>query len=399
MPFEQITVVADSGVYSDWETVVIEQDTATDIVNIMLSTTEITPVGASTVAAFDKWNFPPGTIIEVFANGDFVARAAVWQYAPSADAEQHSITITAKNEGSSINLSSIVSDTGGYYENKGIWELVQAWAQPLGLTVTNDSDNSIVPVWQIRQGATIYAESMRMLKNYGHLLHGMMDGGISVSAGKALGVQGPIVQGENILKMSARLTDEDAVTKVLGQTPYGTDLKQNLQPGAMAQSFLARNRTKIILEPAVVDVQRAQTRAAWEAQRSSGASLQCTVTVPGWHSPAGESFVPKNVPYGREASSGGPIWVLLADVYVFAPWLKVNCTLRTSRIVFKQSLAEGSVTELTLVDPTSLEAPTSIDPAGATPCNSGSMWNRRFDINTLGTIVDTDFLRGGGFPG
>jgi prophage tail gpP-like protein len=242
---------------------------------------------------------------------------------------------------------------------------------------------------------------MRVLKNYGHLLHGMMDGGVSVSAGKALGTQGPIVQGENILKMSARLTDESADVRIHGQTPYGIDVKQNIQPQAMEQSFLSRNRTKIIMEPAVVDEQRAQTRARWEARRASATGLQGTVTVPGWHAPAGESYVQRNIPFGSDEGSGGggPLWQILADVYVLAAWLKINCTLRSARVVFKQSLAEGSVTELTLVDPASMEAPDmGISAAGSTPCQNGSMWKPRF-TSILGGFVDPGFKTGGGFPG
>ena len=45
------------------------------------------------------------------------------------------------------------------------------------------------------------------------------------------------------------------------------------------------------------------TRSEWEVRRQTGATMQAIVTVPGWHAPAGESFVSTNIPIGREATS------------------------------------------------------------------------------------------------
>ena len=82
-----------------------------------------------------------------------------------------------------------------------------------------------------------------MLSSRGKLLFGLMNGGIAVSDGRAMGAQGPVVQGENIIKMSARLTDENADAEPdLGQKNVGTDLKQHIQTFGKADADLADRR-------------------------------------------------------------------------------------------------------------------------------------------------------------
>ena len=50
------------------------------------------------------------------------------------------------------------------------------------------------------------------------------------------------------------------------------------------------------------------------------------------------SFVGSNQPFGREATSSmGPLWLLMADTYIYAPWLKIDCVMRATRVVFKQT--------------------------------------------------------------
>lgn len=375
MPLETIYVVAGNAVYSEWETVVIEHDIRAGHANFLLTTTEVTPIGANSQAAFDKWHFPPGTFVDIYANEDIVITGFVYQYAPAADAEQHSITIYGKTASFNYEISSIRAKAGGTYEDTTIMEVIKEWAQAAGVFVQFYADATPLQHWQIRQGATGYEEGLRLLKPHGLMQFGLMNGSIAVSDGRALGVQGPIVQGENILRMQAKLTDANFDhTLAIGQTNFGTRLKENLQPGAQAQTAYGNRRTKIIVEPALIDMQRALTRAQWEQRRAVDATMQAVVTVPGWHAPWGDSYLQENVAVGARQENMGPLWGVGYDTYLYAPWLKINCVMRCSKIVFKQSQAEGSTTELTLVDQKAAY--------GSTPaiCQNGSMWDVPFDF-------------------
>lgn len=378
MSFEKVTVVAADAVYDGWETVIIENDVHAAYVNVLLTTTETTPIGANTQAAFDKWNFPPGTPIDIYAGDDLVVSAIVWQYAPSADATQHSITVYARTASYRFVSSSVdPRPTGGHYENTTAVQLLQLWAQANGVTGLNFTRAPHdVDVWQLKHGANGFEEALRLLKPRGMMIFGLMNGAIAISDGQAMGVQGPIVQGENILRMSAQLTDDGFADHIItGQKSLGVDLEQHLQPEASLPSKLNNRKLKLITEPAAMDKQLAIHRVDWETRREHGATVQAVITVPGWHSPAGESYVPSNLPPG-ERGSMGPLWMLMADTYIFAPWLKIDCIMRCNKVVFKQSLAEGTTTELTFTDPAAYESAPAL-------CNSGTMWLPKFDLSSV----------------
>ena len=390
MPLEKVTVIAGGSTlgsgygreYDEWETVVIENDAQVGYVNALLTTTEVTPIGANTQSAFDKWAFPPGTPIEIYANGDMVCNTIVWQYVPTADASQHNITLYCKSQSFNLSVSSIVSEAGGSYENQSVRQIIGDWAQRSGVRVLQFGDDPVIPFWQIRQGGTGYEEALRMIKSRKKLLFGMMDGSIAISDGQAMGAQGPVVQGENILRMTGRLTDmQFDFNTTLGQQNIGTDLKNDIQAHGEANtntpgSALSR-RFKTIIEPAFIDNQAALERSDWERRRAFGATTEAIVVVPGWHAPTGVSYVTST---GQQTPpSGGPLWQLMADTYIYAPWLKINCVLRAVRVVFKQSQGEGSTTELTLQDPVAFAG------MSGAPCDNGAMWNPGF--NPLGQYM------------
>jgi hypothetical protein len=215
------------------------------------------------------------------------------------------------------------------------------------------------------------------LKPRGLMIFGLMNGAIAVSDGRAMGVQGPIVQGENILRMQAQLTDDQFEARIVnGQEALTADFEQAIQPSALNKSNLAARTLKLITEPAAIDIERARERVDWEARREHGATVQAMITVPGWHAPSGESYVPSNIPQQTGSSGMGPLWMLMADTYIFAPWLKIDCIMRASKVTFKQSLSEGTVTELTFTDPAAFETTPAL-------CNSGSMWLPKFDLSSV----------------
>lgn len=385
MPLETVTVVAGNSIYTDWETVVIEQELWAGHVNCLLTTTEVTPIGAATQSAFDKWAFPPGTAIEVYANDDIVFSGFVWQYAPAADAEQHSITLYCKSTSYNFEVSTILSQTGNY-ENTTVAQIIQGWAAASQTVLLYLGNPWPVDNWQIRQGATHYEEALRLIKPRGMHLFGLREfGGIAVSSGRALGVQGPLVQGENILRMAAKLTDNNyEYTEAVGQHNIGVRLKEHLQIGAQAMGFGAGlstalgSRRKTLVEPVAFDPEQAALRAMYEVRRANGADMQAVITVPGWHAPWGESYVQKNVPAGQRQEGMGPLWICGADTYIYAPWLKINCVMRTQKVIFKQSLAEGSTTELTLINSTALgEFGEAFNSA---ICKNGGAWSPGFDF-------------------
>jgi prophage tail gpP-like protein len=152
--------------------------------------------------------------------------------------------------------------------------------------------------------------------------------------------EGGIVQGKNIIAMSARLSIEDAFERitVLGQDARGTDNKANIQPFGEVRglSLLGGGdlkRYKEIVSPTAIDPQRAEARAAVVFYRSHGWETQANITVPGF----------------RDA--GGTIWYPGYRVYVQAPFLHIDGEMMIQRCEYIQDDRTGTVTKLTLVDP------------------------------------------------
>jgi len=98
--YEYITVVANGAVHDGWESVQVEWTMKDPEVNCLLTTTEIGPFTEAPV--FDKWNYPPGSVIEVYATPEGSGAASlifwgtVYSYEPKADAESHTVTLVCK---------------------------------------------------------------------------------------------------------------------------------------------------------------------------------------------------------------------------------------------------------------------------------------------------------------
>src|SRR5580765_5723307 len=88
---EYITVAAGGSIYDGWESVQIEWTAKSSEVTAMVTTTEVSPFAEAPI--FDKWNFPPGTEVQIYAGKDIVFWGTVFSYEPKADAESHSVTL------------------------------------------------------------------------------------------------------------------------------------------------------------------------------------------------------------------------------------------------------------------------------------------------------------------
>lgn len=362
--------------YTGWESVQIETSMQHMYATATLTTTEVGTIVNGT-SVFDEWNFPPGSLVEIFATGTMVFSGLVYQYIPSADAQQHSVTLVCVTRTYNFTVSSVKSDTG-QYQNTTDAAIIAQWAiAHAGVQVNDISTPALVPWFQIKQGATNFSESLRLIGPAGKMLFGDAFGNLILSDGKASRMSGALVQGVNILSMQALLQAVNWETiEVIGQSPNGTDLNAILQPKGIAQSFSSPPNTRYVkvIDQRVSNIMQAQARANWERNRSEGAAMRAEIVCAGWR------------------DLDGAFWVFNQDVYVNAPWLHINCVLRAARVVFTQNLQQGTVTQLTLQDPRTVAGSGFIGTSGAVPCNSGSVWDLGFDaaeqvINTLASSI------------
>jgi prophage tail gpP-like protein len=354
MAYEQIKVSADGYQYEGWESVQIISELEMPWIDFTLSTTEIAEPGdwgKPGHSIFRKWNFPPGTNIEIFATGDFVIAGIVYAYMPSADPDRHMVTVNGSTKGRNWAESSVDHKTGNW-ENTTDAQIIQDLAKPYNARILDETKPEKVPYWQVRQGATNYAETVRLLSDFQKMLSHDKDGMV-VTDGSAIPystVQAGIIQGENVLRMSAVLQTLGFYrTDVVGQKVVGIGEQEfNIKGTAIDPSKMADRRKRLIAQRDLTPSLAAR-RAEWEMMRQSGHELEATFLVPGWRDQHGQFWRPNS------------------DVYVWAPMMQIDCVLRVKRVILSQTIAQGTVAEITLVDPRAYGGP-------QTACSSGAMW-------------------------
>jgi prophage tail gpP-like protein len=366
MAFELIRVAADGVLYEGWESIQISWERGRPVIQFVLTTTEIGPPGV--VPAFDKWNFPPGTQIDVFAGNDLLISGFVLNYAPTYDADQHSIVVTGVTGGYIFGYSSVdpVKFQEGRFDKITDSELAQRFAGAACTSIQDYTTPDLLPWFQIRQGATYYQEMMRIYQQRGKTIMATRTGGMAVvdESSWFMNVQASLVQGLNILKASASLDalrNQDLFVK--GQNPIGTNLSEHIQPEASLLAGGGMSCVKrVIVDQAVTTKTLAMRRVLWEAMRVNYAKMQAVITTPGWR------------------HQGGGFWSVNEGVYVLSPWLQIDCTMAIWKVVYTQNDKVGTITEITLVNPagTPIQDPSSdqfIPGAQNWECNSGSVWH------------------------
>lgn len=353
MALETVQIAADGVPYEGWESCLIEWSMEELFATFQFTATEIDNKGRLPDTMI-QWNFPPGTPIQIYANGGLLANGYVHTYAPMVDAEQHSVNLIGVSFSKDFGDTSVNHPTGNF-ENQTDVGIVQQFAAAAGvpLEVYTPPDN--IPYWQIRQGATNYQESMRILQDRQKFLMSNLNTGAMALVGSVpftTNQTGAIIQGENTLRLEAKLTaDEYSVLEVVGQASIGVRQSEHLQPFASVPGPSKRPRFKKIIDQTAVTHQLAEKRARWEMLRAKGATTLAQITVPGW----------------RDQS--GKFWQANTDVYVNAPSLKIDCWMRVQKCTFRQDIGVGTITTMILIDPFAYGASEN-----ALPCNSDGIW-------------------------
>jgi prophage tail gpP-like protein len=333
MPYEAVAIIARGREHYGWESVEVSWDMDDIIIHANLTTTEISPPNEPIL---NQWNFPPGEAVMIAASGQLLMHGVVVSYQPQADADQHSIAVTIENQAPrDFAHSSVDHPDGSFPPGTTDSAIVQKFAQRSGVTISDYSS----PIaqkdgFQIRPGATNYAEIMRLFQR-GKNLVPQMDGTLAVIQGHSFGAGGYLKQGDNVTHMQAKLTfDRFGEYEAIGQSPLGVMLQQNLQVHAEAfDNTMPTSRYKRLIDNAASADHLARMRVEWERRRSAGADIQVKITVPGWR------------------TQSGAFWGINTDIHVHCPWLQVDGMLRAKTVKFIQNLQRGTVTEITLVDP------------------------------------------------
>jgi prophage tail gpP-like protein len=322
---EIITVLAGGVTYSGWERVQVSAGLDDAARSFTLETTE----------RLGEWSFPPGTPVQIFANGDLLLNGYVNAYEASADATSHRISIKGRSRSQDLIDSSAEHDTG-HFENDTPGDALRKLDR-YGVGVKVKVPLSKEEYMQLKQGESPFQFADRYLRTQGVTIMGLADGSVEVTnASIAKTHFGILWEGRNIKSCQVSLTDGSRHSKyiVKGQRRSGTGAASLRIKQEAADRGVKRHRAKVMVQETDTDPDRAQKRANSERDRQAGRSVAASVQTQGFRDFAGQIFEPNRL------------------IYVHSPILMhISQAMLIERVTFTQDGKSGSIAELTLVDP------------------------------------------------
>lgn len=337
MPREKITVVTGGEVYRAWRDVTVEYGGGQAARQAWLTIKNPDAVYG------DDWPFHPGAEVALYATGDLLLKGFVDDYQPSFDLScghpQSWAAVTIRSKSKDPVDSSAIHKTGEWLDKKPD-EISKDLLKPFGLNFENAlGDLPKIPVHRLAPGATVFDELSHIWRQHRALLIGMPDGGIKATrADKFKAHDGPLVEGVNLQKASANLSEKDRHSKVhaRGQKNRGSGASaQRIEHVAQDQT-IARYRPLMILVEGDTDAQRVKDRGEWQVARSAGWSKTASLDVFGWRDRSGALWDPEKM------------------VFVDSRRLKLQQFMALKTIQLRQSKDEGTVATLSCVDPKAL---------------------------------------------
>lgn len=375
MSFEKITVVADGAIYDEWSSITVTAEYGSPVTLIDLETTEVME-NAAEFSPFLKWKFPPGTIMSVYASDTPLAVAVVDIYRPSGWPNAHKVAVRARGP-AKIGVDSSVDarNLPGEFHNIPYCELVRRlWGSirggmlnpPIGCDPSLESE--LIRYYQLRQGATPYAETMRLAPLAGaQVKPELATGGIKMENGETITHSGGyVVQGVNIESQAAEISAYPRMYEVeaIGQDPIDPsvemlEIKAIETDGGAPPGTYRRHIVQGWPTPSNV-----RNYAKWARALNFREAVKARIQVPGWrvmHPDSNDHLVPLS-----------QLWECGTLVTVYSKWLKINCDMFIAGVEFHQDSKSGTTTTLKLTDPRAAGTAAS----AFTRCNdAASIWS------------------------
>lgn len=323
---EVVTVVAGGVSYRGFETVQCQAAINEAARSFRIDTTE----------SPGEFRFPPGTPVQILANGDLVLDGYVNLYSPSGDGKKHMIGLAGRGKGQDF-LDCAPEHATGTWLNKKPDEIakeIDQWGVGIRAEIPLDAEE----YWKREPGETSFQTMERLLRSHGATMMGNADGSISITnASVAKRHAGALVEGFNIKAYQGSISDDKryAGTFIKGQGRHGRGAGKLRIKEKASDSGARKGRRKEILDERATDSKKAKDRAEHESERAAGLSIQARITVQGWR------------------DDGGALWEPNRLVFVDSPLLlHLVQDMLIEQVQWHQN-KEGAWTQLSLVDPRS----------------------------------------------
>jgi prophage tail gpP-like protein len=328
---EIMTVVAGGGTFTGFERIMVRASFSDAARSFQLK------IAAENGGAATAWTFKAGTRIQIFSSGSLLCDGYVDRYQPKNRAhEQAHIMVSGRSRSQDFVDSSAVHDTN-QFKNKTPVEIAQA-IDKFGIGVSTDEQLDKVPIYRVTPGETAFRCLEKLCREQGVFAVGQADGSILVTRGGKKSQAGQLREGFNIAESDAdhNWSGRHSDVMVRGQQPYGHGEDALQIEGVARDAELGRYRPVIVFHDGDTSKQRAKKRASTRRDREAGNALKANVTVVGHHDDGGQLWEPGNL------------------VFTESQFLDIKQDMAIESATYSQDRGDGTLTELSLVDPRAL---------------------------------------------
>lgn len=314
--------------YAGWQTVRIRRGIEQIAGAFELTVSERWP-GRKT-----PWPIRPGDACTMAADGTTVITGHVDDVLPGFDATSHSLRVTGRDAtGELVDCSAV--HPSGTWEARTLLQIAGELCQPFGIPVSGP-DGKPFRRFSLQQGETVHEAIERLCRFRGLLPVSDGQGGLVLTTAGTERVPVRLVQDENILAASGRLSNRDRFSRytVKGQMSGDdfTEPEQHAAPSATVDDpGVMRYRPLIVIAEGPGDSGQLKDRARWEAAVRRGRSSLVALTVQGWSHPGG-------------------LWQPNTRVIVTSPWLQMDAEMLIVAVTLVLD-EQGTRTELEVCKP------------------------------------------------
>jgi prophage tail gpP-like protein len=331
---DDVRLIIGSREYTGWKEISISRSLTEGASSFDIAVSER---WAGRGAAWQVTPFDPAT---VYIGDDVVLTGFVERYQPSYDAQDHGVRIGGRSL--TCDLVDCMPDVGtGQFSGYKLDAIATTVCGYFGIGVQVECDVGdplTDATMEKTETAFSFLEKLARLRSV--LLTDDEAGHLVITRAGAKGTTGALVQGQNILSATAKLSSnarfKDYVC--LSQTPVaqdGSDAQLQIK-GTASDGGCPRERRFAEMAEHPATQPQADARAKWRAKHNYGMSTHATVTVLGW----------------RQAQStggpGGALWSTNLLVPVISPFLELERQLLIGRVEFQLDETGGRRTVLTV---------------------------------------------------
>lgn len=280
------------------------------------------------------WQIKPFDSVTASIGGETVMTGYIERYDPSYTATNHNVRTAGRSK--TCDLIDCMPDVGsGEFNGYKLDAIARKLAAAFGINVVVECDvGDALPDATIEKTETAFSFLEKLSRLRSVLITDNEKGDLVLTnAGKGGDAAGALIEGENILSASARLSSQDRFKTyvVLSQTPLAYD-DQDVQYdilGTATDPGCPRPRRFAEMAENPSDDALAKKRATWRALHNCAEGTQAEIVVQGFRQPDGK------------------LWKKNQLVLVRSPRLAIDRKLLIANVRFGVS-SGGSVTRLTV---------------------------------------------------